>query len=115
MYIFENPVLQRELLANLRMGKAFVLLLVYLALLGGVVYLAWPADRQLDLTRNPESSKLLIQLFFLGQYLLASLMTPSCASVRATFGSRPTSAAARTASGSRSATVKSWWATRWNS
>ena len=79
MYIFENPVLQRELLANLRMGKAFVLLLVYLALLGGVVYLAWPADRQLDLTRNPESSKLLIQLFFLGQYLLASLMTPSFA------------------------------------
>jgi ABC-type transport system involved in multi-copper enzyme maturation permease subunit len=50
-----------------------------LALLGGVVYLAWPADRQLDLTRNPESSKLLIQLFFLGQYLLASLMTPSFA------------------------------------
>ncbi len=79
MYIFENPVLQRELLANLRMGKAFVLLLVYLSLLGGVVYLAWPADRQLDLTRNPESSKLLIQLFFLGQYLLASLMTPSFA------------------------------------
>jgi ABC-type transport system involved in multi-copper enzyme maturation permease subunit len=79
MYIFENPVLQRELLANLRMGKAFVLLLVYLALLGGVVYLAWPAGRKLDLTRDPESSKQLIQLFFLGQYLLASLMTPSFA------------------------------------
>ena len=44
-----------------------------------VVYLAWPADRTLDLTRNPESSKQLVQLFFLGQYLLASLMTPSFA------------------------------------
>ena len=53
MYLFENPVLQRELLVNLRMTRAFVLLLVYLALLGVVVLLAWPQERQLDLTTNP--------------------------------------------------------------
>ena len=33
MYILENPVLQRELLVNLRMKRAFVLLFVYVALL----------------------------------------------------------------------------------
>ncbi|GAG47491.1 unnamed protein product, partial [marine sediment metagenome] len=65
MYVFENPVLQRELLANLRMARAFFLLLFYLALLGGVVYLAWPSDRTLDLTRNPEAAKRLVNLFFL--------------------------------------------------
>ena len=79
MYVLENPVLQRELLANLRMGRAFILLFAYVALLGGVVYLAWPADQTLDLTRNPEASKRLVNLFFLGQYLLVSLMAPSFA------------------------------------
>lgn len=79
MYLRENPVLQRELLVNLRMTRAFLLLFVYLALLGGVVYLAWPQDQTLDLTRNPEEAKRLVNLFFLGQYLLASLMTPSFA------------------------------------
>ena len=38
MYVLENPVLQRELLVNLRMVRAFVLLFVYQALLGAVVY-----------------------------------------------------------------------------
>jgi ABC-type transport system involved in multi-copper enzyme maturation permease subunit len=79
MYLFENPVLQRELLVNLRMSRAFVLLALYLALLGGVVYLAWPQDVTLDLTRNPEAARRLVNLFFLGQYLLASLMAPSFA------------------------------------
>jgi ABC-type transport system involved in multi-copper enzyme maturation permease subunit len=79
MYVLENPVLQRELLSNLRMGRAFVLLFAYVALLGGVVYLAWPADQTLDLTRNPEASQRLVNLFFLGQYLLVSLMAPSFA------------------------------------
>ena len=44
MYLIENPVLQRELLVNLRMTRAFVLLLVYIALLGLVVYVAWPSQ-----------------------------------------------------------------------
>jgi ABC-type transport system involved in multi-copper enzyme maturation permease subunit len=79
MFLLENPVLQRELLVNLRTLRAFVLLLAYNALLGLVVFLAWPQERQLDLTRNPEQAKGLVNLFFLGQYVLASLMAPSFA------------------------------------
>ena len=79
MYLLENPVLQRELLVNLRMTRAFVLLFVYLGLLGVVVFFAWPQEKQLDLTVNPEASRRLVNLFFLGQYLLASLMAPSFA------------------------------------
>ncbi len=41
--------------------------------------IAWPQERQLDLTTNPEAAKRLVNLFFLGQYLLASLMAPSFA------------------------------------
>ncbi len=67
MYLVENPVLQRELLVNLRMTRAFVLLLFYLGTLGIVVLLAWPQERQLDLTTNPEASRKLINLVFLGQ------------------------------------------------
>jgi len=80
MYLFENPVLQRELLVNLRMPRAFLLLLTYQLLLAAVVYFAWPKDNiRLDLTANPESTRQLVNLFFLGQYILASLMAPSFA------------------------------------
>jgi ABC-type transport system involved in multi-copper enzyme maturation permease subunit len=82
MYLIENPVLQRELLVNLRMRRAFVLLFAYVALLGAVVYGAWPQDTRIDLTANsdrPEAAKKLVDLFFLGQYLLATLMAPSFA------------------------------------
>ena len=77
MYLIENPVLQRELLVNLRTTRAFVLLFAYNALLGLVVFLAWPQETQLDLTRNPEQSRRLIDMFFLGQFILASMMAPS--------------------------------------
>ena len=77
MYVLDNPVLQRELLVNLRMKRAFVLLAIYLGLLGLVVFLAWPTNDRLDLTRNPEEAQSLVNLFFLGQYLLASFMAPS--------------------------------------
>jgi len=79
MYLIENPVLQRELLINLRTSRAFFLLLLYQALLGAVVYFAWPQDARLDLTENPEAARKLVDLFFLGQYILASLMAPSFA------------------------------------
>jgi len=78
MYFRENPVLQRELLTNLRMTRAFVLLFVYIALLGAVVWLAWPQQQRLDLAQ-PEAAKRLVGLFFFGQYMLASLMAPSFA------------------------------------
>ena len=79
MYLVENPVLQRELLVNLRTPRAFLLLGLYQLLLAGVVLLAWPSDARLDLTTNPPSATKLVNLFFLGQYVIASLMAPSFA------------------------------------
>ncbi|WP_425618435.1 ABC transporter permease [Anatilimnocola sp. NA78] len=82
MYLIENPVLQRELLVNLRMGRAFVLLFVYQALLGAVVYFAWPQDTHLDLTANSQhatQTRALVDLFFIGQFVIASMMAPSFA------------------------------------
>ncbi|MBN2473687.1 MAG: ABC transporter permease subunit [Pirellulales bacterium] len=90
MYLLENPVLQRELLVNLRMTRAFVLLFAYIALLGIVVAAAWPSQQRLDLTRGEQvqqasqaeqggEAKKLVNFFFLGQYVLMSLMAPSFA------------------------------------
>jgi ABC-type transport system involved in multi-copper enzyme maturation permease subunit len=79
MYLFENPVLQRELLVNLRTWRGCLLMLVYQASLAMVVYLAWPQDARLDLSQQPEDARKLADLFFLGQYVLASLMAPSFA------------------------------------
>src|SRR6185436_3331424 len=82
MYVLQNPVMQRELLVNLRMGRAFVLLLLYQMLLGAVVYFAWPQDTRLDLTAGSssvEQTKRLVNLFFVGQFVLASMMAPSFA------------------------------------
>lgn len=78
MYLTQNPVLQHELLSNLRAPRAFLLLAVYVGLLGGVVLLAWPQDQKLDLAQ-PEVAKRLVDLFFFGQFMLASLMAPSFA------------------------------------
>ena len=78
MYLLENPVLQRELLVNLRMTKAFALQLAYVALLGVLVYFAWPGDEKIDMA-NSEKSIRLVNMFFLGQYLLVGLMTPTFA------------------------------------
>lgn len=79
MYLFENPVLQRELLVHLRTPRAFGLLFLYVGLLGLVVYAAWPAQQKLDLSKRPEDAARLVGLFFLGQYLLMSLMVPAFA------------------------------------
>jgi len=78
MYLRENPVLQRELLVNLRMDRAFILLLTYLAALGAVVYIAWPQQQSVDMT-NSAAARGLVDLFFMGQFVLASLMAPSFA------------------------------------
>jgi len=79
MYFLENPVLQRELLVNLRTGRSFLLLASYQLLLAIVVVVAWPADERLDLSTSPASARRLVDLFFLGQYVIASLMAPSFA------------------------------------
>jgi ABC-type transport system involved in multi-copper enzyme maturation permease subunit len=77
MYLLENPVLQRELVVNLRTKLAFVLLLLYQVLLAAVVYFAWPQETRLE--ANASEARGLVNMFFLGQYLLASLMAPSFA------------------------------------
>ena len=82
MYLVDNPVLQRELVVNLRMTRAFVLLFCYQGLLAAVVYFAWPAESRLE--ANAEAARRLVDLFFLGQYLLASLMAPSFAAATIT-------------------------------
>ncbi len=76
---FSNPVLNRELLVNLRTIRSFVLLAVYQLALSAVVYLARPKEPWLDLTENPQSTRNLVDLFFLGNFVIASLMTPSFA------------------------------------
>src|SRR5689334_11301659 len=83
MYLIENPVLQREMVLNLRMTRAFVLLFAYNALLGLVVYFAWPKQTRLDMA-HPQEAQTLVNLFFLGQYMLASMMAPSFAAATIT-------------------------------
>ena len=78
MYVFENPVLQNELVANLRATRTFVLLFAYVALLGFLVYAAWPMAERIDMS-NSDKAKPLVNLLFLGQYMLMSLMAPSFA------------------------------------
>lgn len=79
MYLMENPVLQRELLVNLRTFRAFLLLLAYQVLLAAIVYFAWPQVERLDLSQDQEAARRLFDLLFLGQFVLASLMVPSFA------------------------------------
>jgi len=78
MYLRNNPVLQRELLLNLRHPRSFVLLLLFVSLLATLVLVAWPAVTKID-SSNSQEGRTLVNLFFLGQYLLASLMVPSFA------------------------------------
>lgn len=82
MFHVENPVLQRELLVNLRMGRAFVMLFLYQALLALVVYAAWPQSDRIDMTKGSAAAAKtqgMVNLFFIGQYVLSSMMVPSFA------------------------------------
>ncbi|GAB5403489.1 MAG: ABC transporter permease [Aureliella sp.] len=80
MYLLENPVLQRELLANLRANRAFVLMLLYQVALATVLLVAYPSGQRIDLTTDDSAAVQLVDFFFLGQYILASLMAPTFAS-----------------------------------
>lgn len=80
MYLVENPVLQRELLTNLRANVGFVLMLVYQLALAVVLLFAYPSGQRVDLSTDSSVALQLIDFFFLGQYILASLMAPTFAS-----------------------------------
>ena len=80
MYLLENPVLQRELLANLRANRAFILMLLYQVALATVLLVAYPSGQRIDLTTDDSAAVQLVDFFFLCQYILASLMAPTFAS-----------------------------------
>lgn len=77
MFLFDNPVLQRELISNLRAPRAFLLMLVYQVALAAVVLIAYPRDVKIDLSRESASAQRLVDFFFVGQFAIASLMAPS--------------------------------------
>lgn len=79
MLLTENPVLQRELLTNLRANRAFVLMLVYQLALASVLLVAYPSGQRVDLSSDSSAARQLVDFFFLGQYVLASLMAPTFA------------------------------------
>ena len=77
MFAIDNPVLQRELISNLRAPRAFLLMLVYQVALAAVVLIAYPRDVKIDLSRESASAQRLVDFFFVGQFAIASLMAPS--------------------------------------
>lgn len=77
MFLYNNPVLQRELIVNLRTPRAFLLMLVYQIALAAVVLIAYPRDVKIDLSRESASAQRLVDFFFVGQFAIASLMAPS--------------------------------------
>ena len=79
MFLVDNPVLQRELLSNLRAPRAFVRLLVYQLALASVIVLAYPRETRIDLTTESAAAQKLVDFFFIGQFAIASLMAPSFA------------------------------------
>ncbi|MFO1064793.1 MAG: ABC transporter permease subunit [Pirellulales bacterium] len=79
MIFVENPVLQRELLTNLRANRAFVLMFLYQLALAAVLLTAYPSNLRVDLTTDSNYARQLVDFFFLGQYIIASLMAPTFA------------------------------------
>jgi ABC-type transport system involved in multi-copper enzyme maturation permease subunit len=79
MVLMENPVLQRELLTNLRANLGFVLMLLYQVALAGVLLVSYPTGQRVDLSTDSSVALELVDFFFLGQYILASLMAPTFA------------------------------------
>jgi ABC-type transport system involved in multi-copper enzyme maturation permease subunit len=75
-----NPVLQRELILNLRKPRSFVLLLMYQMALAGLILVAYPRVDRIDLSVPSSDARRLADYFFLGQFALVSLMVPSFAS-----------------------------------
>jgi ABC-type transport system involved in multi-copper enzyme maturation permease subunit len=79
MVLIENPVLQRELLTNLRANLGFVLMLLYQLALAAVLLVSYPSGQRVDLSTDSSMALELVDFFFLGQYILASLMAPTFA------------------------------------
>jgi ABC-type transport system involved in multi-copper enzyme maturation permease subunit len=79
MLFKDNPVLIRELLVTLRSPRSFVLQLLYVCVLGALVYFYWPAGEAGARQVSPGVARTLFDLFFLGQFFLVALMAPTFA------------------------------------
>jgi ABC-type transport system involved in multi-copper enzyme maturation permease subunit len=79
MLLRENPVLARELLVNLRSHRSFSLQLVYVVVLGIVVYMAWPSTQAGLAQVSSGAAQSLFELFFFGQFVLVALVAPTFA------------------------------------
>lgn len=79
MLLRDNPVLTRELLVNLRTNRSFLLQLGYVAVLGLLVYLAWPEQTGTTLMAGSSSAQRLFTLFYLGQFFMVALLAPTFA------------------------------------
>jgi ABC-type transport system involved in multi-copper enzyme maturation permease subunit len=79
MFFRDNPVLSRELLVTLRANRSFVLQLIYVAVLGLVVYMAWPSGQGGVNQVSSGAAQSLFELFFFGQFFLVALVTPAFA------------------------------------
>src|SRR5580692_1736357 len=75
----DNPVLTRELLVTLRSPRAFVLQLLYVCVLGALVFFQWPAGEEGARQVSPGVARTLYDIFFLGQFFLVALMAPTFA------------------------------------
>jgi ABC-type transport system involved in multi-copper enzyme maturation permease subunit len=79
MLLRDNPVLIRELLVTLRSPRSFVLQLLYVCVLGALVYFYWPAGEGGSRQVSPGVARALFDIFFLGQFFLVTLMAPTFA------------------------------------
>ncbi len=72
-----NPIIQRELISNLRRHRSFVLLLIYQAALMTLILIAYPRVERLDVSNSGVEAERLSNFFFLGQFAILSMITPS--------------------------------------
>jgi ABC-type transport system involved in multi-copper enzyme maturation permease subunit len=79
MLLRDNPVLIRELLVTLRSPRSFVLQMLYVCVLGALVYYYWPAGEGGSRQVSPGVARALFDIFFLGQFFLVTLMAPTFA------------------------------------
>jgi len=79
MLLRDNPVLIRELLVTLRSPRSFVLQMLYVCVLGALVYFYWPGGEEGSRQVSPGVARALFDIFFLGQFFLVTLMAPTFA------------------------------------
>ncbi len=79
MLLRDNPVLIRELLVTLRLPRSFVLQMLYVCVLGALVYFYWPGGEEGSRQVSPGVARALFDIFFLGQFFLVTLMAPTFA------------------------------------